>query len=95
MHSDPLSAALPALKVAVTRFDPVWLSEEAQGWHVDGTVTDITGTWNWSAAVDEVGNALGGRWLSTAKGYAMPEDIKAILEAIETAIIMSGADDAE
>lgn len=80
------------VKATVTDLKPVWLSETAQGWHVHGTLTSVTGTENWGAAVDDAGNPLVGRWLDMTKGWASEEDKRVVLAAIEHAIIMSGTD---
>jgi len=81
---------LVAIKATVTNLQPVWLSETAQGWHVHGTLTTVSGTENWGASVDDVGNPLVGRWLDMTKGWASEEDKRVVLAAIEHAIIMSG-----
>ena len=84
---------ITAVTATVTNLQPVWLSETAQGWHVHGTLTSVTGTENWGAAVDDVGSPLVGRWLDMTKGWASEEDKQVVLAAIEHAIIMSGAED--
>lgn len=84
---------LPTCSVTIGELKPVWLSEDAQGWHVTGSIKHHTSSIveNWGAAVDDVGNPLAKRWISMTKGYATREDEVAILAEIERAIIMSGA----
>lgn len=86
---------LAAVTATITDLKPVWLSETAQGWHAHGTLTSVSGTEVWGAAVDDVGIPLVGRWLDMTKGWASDEDKRVVLAAIEHAIIMSGAENGE
>lgn len=83
------AAAKTISTITITECRPVWLSTKEQGFHVDGTFHDGISPLppeKFALATDDVGNPLLKRWWPDHAAWHA-DDRKAILDAIERAII--------